>query len=343
MPPAYLAFEDFAHSPLGLETYADGLQHPVELRRILTGDLAIEMSVSYKGSVEAGFQDLAYPRQVRKGLEIFDSSGRSVFRSSGGGGHHHKTWPEVQDPSGSQDPGHQLLVLMAQAQAAQVAALEQAQDATTLRLLPPPPPRSKPGRPPISHGEFDPDTGQVRYICRLHCGASLASAKGRRKHEKKHCPNFGKYAQPKGRGRGRGSRSPYIIGERKTYDCRICGKVLRTYEGRRLHEKIQHIAKMKRAAEEAEARQLDEDASDSKQLLIEHLKAAGMDPEIIDKTLNEDDGDEEDKDFSDVMRDVNNESFEEMDEEDEEEEEEDEEVQPSSSSGIEEHFGENVS
>ena len=28
---------------------------------------------------------------------------------------------------------------------------------------------------------------------------------GRRKHEKKHCPNFGKYAQPRLRGRGRGA------------------------------------------------------------------------------------------------------------------------------------------
>ena len=26
-------------------------------------------------------------------------------------------------------------------------------------------------------GAFDPETGSVRYICRLHCGASLASAK----------------------------------------------------------------------------------------------------------------------------------------------------------------------
>jgi hypothetical protein len=30
----------------------------------------------------------------------------------------------------------------------------------------------------FSQGAFDPETGSVRYICRLHCGASLASAKG---------------------------------------------------------------------------------------------------------------------------------------------------------------------
>ena len=29
-------------------------------------------------------------------------------------------------------------------------------------------------------------------VIRLECGASLASAKGRRKHEKKHCPNMPK-------------------------------------------------------------------------------------------------------------------------------------------------------
>ena len=36
---AYLEFEDFSHTGLGFETYEDGLQHPIELRRILTGDL----------------------------------------------------------------------------------------------------------------------------------------------------------------------------------------------------------------------------------------------------------------------------------------------------------------
>ena len=31
--------------------------------------------------------------------------------------------------------------------------------------------------PHCKQGAFDPETGSVRYICRLHCGASLASAK----------------------------------------------------------------------------------------------------------------------------------------------------------------------
>ena len=42
---AYLEFEDFSHTGLGLETYEDGLQHPIELRRILTGDLRSEFVV----------------------------------------------------------------------------------------------------------------------------------------------------------------------------------------------------------------------------------------------------------------------------------------------------------
>ena len=130
------------------------------------------------------------------------------------------------------------------------------------------------GRPPTASGSFDPETGAVRYSCRLHCGASLASAKGRRKHEKKHCPNFGKVAPPILKGQrsqllrqqlaaGKGqeaangvdplgahslsgawsSGQPLVTRERRVYECRYCGKVLKTYEGRRLHEKLQHVAK----------------------------------------------------------------------------------------------------
>ena len=41
------------------------------------------------------------------------------------------------------------------------------------------------------------------------------------------CP--GKYAQPRlrGRGRGRGHMTHTTMGERRTYECRICGKVQR--------------------------------------------------------------------------------------------------------------------
>lgn len=35
-----LEYEDFTHTGLGLETYTDGVQHPLELRKILIGDLS---------------------------------------------------------------------------------------------------------------------------------------------------------------------------------------------------------------------------------------------------------------------------------------------------------------
>ena len=84
--PAYLEYEDFSHTALGLETYEDGLQHPIELRRLLTGDLSIEMTVSFKARAEETFQALAYQRQqeeAKRGVEIFDSLGRSVYNSFG--------------------------------------------------------------------------------------------------------------------------------------------------------------------------------------------------------------------------------------------------------------------
>ena len=79
-------------------------------------------------------------------------------------------------------------------------------------------------------------------MCRLHCGASLASAKGRRKHEKKHCPNLGKVAQPLLRGSRMGQLDSMVVGhsafgfdghsalglpikQQKTFVCRYCGKV----------------------------------------------------------------------------------------------------------------------
>jgi len=159
--PAYLEFEDFSHTGLGLETYADGLQHPVELRRILTGDLSCEMTVSFRTREEEDYRALDYPPpQPKKGVEIFDSLGRSVYNQFG----LPQGWCESDElgpPPGAEELGQSLLQLMA------------AQQSAALGI----PPR-KPGRPPTAQGAFDPETGSVRYICRLHCGASLASAKG---------------------------------------------------------------------------------------------------------------------------------------------------------------------
>ena len=82
--PAYLDFEDFSHTGLGLETYADGLQHPIELRRILTGDLSCEMTVSFRSREEEDYRALDYPPpQPKKGVEIFDSLGRSIYNQFG--------------------------------------------------------------------------------------------------------------------------------------------------------------------------------------------------------------------------------------------------------------------
>jgi len=341
---AYLEFEDFSHTGLGLETYEDGLQHPIELRRILTGDLSLEMSVSFQARADDVFQTLDYPSKKKKtGVEILDSHGRSVYSSFSMPQHwlepDREEEPAPAPPSASEELGQSLLQLMA-AQGMQHSSIPTAGIATTNR---------KPGRPPTAQGAFDPETGSVRYICRLHCGASLASAKGRRKHEKKHCPNFGKYAQPRLRGRGRGAGHPThtTMGERRTYECRICGKVLRTYEGRRLHEKLQHVAKMNmELAPQMEA----EEGRDSKQILLDHLKAAGLDPSILDES-NVGENQELEKDEVEFGQD---ESFDNEDEEDEDEDEPDEEeeevgdarggvddddVPASSSSGIEESGG----
>jgi len=341
---AYLEFEDFSHTGLGLETYEDGLQHPIELRRILTGDLSLEMSVSFQARADDVFQTLDYPSKKKKGgVEIIDSQGRSVYSSFSMPQHWLEPVESRQEeeqaaaPAAEESLGQSLLQLMA-AQGMQHSSIPTA-GMTTSR---------KPGRPPTAQGAFDPETGSVRYICRLHCGASLASAKGRRKHEKKHCPNFGKYAQPRlrGRGRGRGHPTHTTIGERRTYECRICGKVLRTYEGRRLHEKLQHVAKLN--MELAAAPQIDaEEGRDSKQILLDHLKAAGLDPSILDES-NAGDNQDLEKDEVEfghdegVLVNSTNESFDNEDDEDEDEDDDDEEeeevgdVPASSSSGIEE-------
>jgi len=301
--PDYLKYEDFTHTPLGLESYNDGLNHPVELRRILTGDLSNEMSVSIKQSPEDNFRKLSYPKTIKRPVSNI----------------------EDQTNSNNHFPKPPKLLKASFFQPSSVSNKDQSEDSMTsmfssafLTVN-----QRKPGRPSTASGSFDPETGAVRYSCRLHCGASLASAKGRRKHEKKHCPNMGKVAPPVLRGQ-KPTAFPVIsvndprqnpLGfahslfgefqsqqqniqtkERKIYECRYCGKVLKTYEGRRLHEKLQHVAKQhQQLADEAAS-------EDNKQLLIEHLKAAGMDPDCLEDTNHtieygdeeEDDEDEED-------------------------------------------------
>lgn len=108
--------------------------------------------------------------------------------------------------------------------------------------------------------------------------------------------------------------------ERRVYDCRYCGKVLKTYEGRRLHEKLQHVAKQ--LGPEGNNT---EDTEDNKLLLIEHLKAAGMDPNILDDDPEKILGGE-----TNPMIEYDN------DEEDDEEDEED--IEAPSSDGIDQQI-----
>merc|ERR1712200_2676 len=138
---AYLEFEDFSHTGLGLETYEDGLQHPIELRRILTGDLSLEMSVSFQARADDVFQTLDYPSKKKKGgVEIIDSHGRSVYSSFSMPQH----WLEPVDkfreeeapPPAPEELGQSLLQLMA-AQGMQHSSIPTA-GITTSR---------KPGRP----------------------------------------------------------------------------------------------------------------------------------------------------------------------------------------------------
>jgi len=307
--PSYLMYEDFSHESMGVETYSDGLQHPVELRRILTGDLSNEMTVSVRATEQDKFKQVTYTQAVevsdpavhrllsglgvsvslkrksngmaaeeppsKHGVEIYNSSGRIVNQFSN---------LLTSSTAGEASTSQKQQILFKPWQNLISSALEKQQETEELErnnlmmgmmshhsafgaAFSAPGPR-RPGRPPAQTGTFDPETGALRYMCRLHCGASLASAKGRRKHEKKHCPNLGKVAQPL----LRGSRVSQIdhaanalvashgvfnfdrhalglpVKHQKTFVCRYCGKVLKTYEGRRIHEKVQHVLKDQQAA-----------------------------------------------------------------------------------------------
>ena len=324
--PGYLKYEDFSHTPLGLETYSDGLRHPVEMRRILTGDLSSELTVSYKGRPGESFRHLSYPKvNKRSSSDVFESPSISVYPT---------IMPKPPKLFKGGNVSNSSMSSMSQKSALTSSWVEDSSKSLTSELgdlsghssFMSVSPR-KPGRPPTVSGSFDPETGAVRYSCRLHCGASLASAKGRRKHEKKHCPNFGKVAPPILKGQrsqllrrqlaasngqevsNGASGDPLahslfgamsapghqvVTRERRVYECRYCGKVLKTYEGRRLHEKLQHVAKqhqqlsqMEKLSEEAE----EISTEDNKQLLIEHLKAAGMDPSCLDEQILSQDDD----------------------------------------------------
>ena len=102
-------------------------------------------------------------------------------------------------------------------------------------------------------------------IFRNDCGVTLASAKGRRKHERRHCPKSSgedrdaqnsnqtqinnRYASSTSTQlRQNGTnivqtttvRTPSVSKSNSGFKCRFCGQLLTTLEGCKLHEKIQH-------------------------------------------------------------------------------------------------------
>jgi len=312
---AYLAYEDFSHVGLGVETYEDGNQHPLELRKILIGDLAKEMSVSFKDKNSNSFKKLVHPNVSGGGgsLDIFDASGHliSIFASNlpkppklfkGGNGLASNPFAGGLWDNSLQDEEYNHPSLAVPKVENQLTGLSKDQltglvnDQLTGLVN-----QRKPGRPAAQQGTFDPESGTIRYICRLECGASLASAKGRRKHEKKHCPNV-----PKEKFAGSypvfypgnnmlgghtlfgDARLP--VKKQEYFECRICGKVLKTYEGRRLHEKHQHKPKPDESVGEAST----QSASSFEQKDEEEPEAVSDDIEDVEDT--EDVGDVEEVD-----------------------------------------------
>jgi len=310
---AYLEYEDFSHVGLGVETYHDGLQHPLELRKILIGDLSQEMSVTFREKDEASFKKLVHPKLGGQGVEIYDSSGHiiSVFTNSllpkppklfkgsnslppnpfAGG-----LWDCSQESVQQEEEDYQALLA------------QQLKEDDIQSLVNP----RKPGRPPAQQGTFDPESGTIRYICRLECGASLASAKGRRKHEKKHCPNvpkekFGNFPlfypgnNMMGHSLFGGQRVP--VKKQDWFECRICGKILKTYEGRRLHEKHQHKPRpstdpqpVKPGTTQTQkgAEMVDEDAESGE--VVDEDEVTVMDEVIIRNEEDDEDDDDDDED-----------------------------------------------
>lgn len=304
---AYLEYEDFSHAGLGLETYTDGVQHPLELRKILIGDLSQEMSVSFRLSAEESFKALVHPNSGRHGgVEIYDATSRF-------GGSLPKP-PKLIKASSTVSP----FINSLWDSEPSLEALQQ-EDDDIQNLLSQQQSR-KPGRPPAQQGTYDPESGTIRYICRLDCGASLASAKGRRKHEKKHCPNVPKdqfgAAYPMyysagnliGHSLFESARAPK---KQEWFECRICGKVLKTYEGRRLHEKLQHLPKKSRTVQNSSQMQSGESLSDTVNItdMTQEPEAPPMqdegdgEPYVVNTIDHEDEEDEEDDEVEDDLED----------------------------------------
>lgn len=112
------------------------------------------------------------------------------------------------------------------------------------------------------------------YVLRNDCGVTLASAKGRRKHEKRHCPKSSAEDRDVPNGTSQTSminrypsatpsplatpisnisqvttaKNPTISKLNSGFKCRFCGQLLTTLEGWKLHEKIQHASEISLSA-----------------------------------------------------------------------------------------------
>jgi hypothetical protein len=322
----YLDFEDFSHIGHGYETYTDGIQHPLELRKILTGDLAKEMSVTFRLSCEDTYKDLVHPcRDMSPDIVNDEDSCLEITESKSLADSINNFYA-----SAALLPRPPKLIkagLLNPSSVTQPSGILTSTPALFLGGLWDTDPLSmeplhnhqqpdyediasiisnrRPGRPPANQGTFDPESGTIRYLCRLECGASLASAKGRRKHEKKHCPNMPKDHLMGGVGApGLFAVNPLMghslfhgripMTQRERFECRICGKVLKTYEGRRLHEKLQHKPKT-------------DDSDKDKKKDTESLESVELeDGEVVghliedEDLLDEEDGEEGVEDIEDI-------------------------------------------
>lgn len=229
-------------------------EHPAELKKLLVGDLSKEMTVRVRRSREAPFKTLSHhdcdPNYEQLEVHKFYPLNGSHFKvqtkpqsfvsDSISGGYPPSESPPTIETSNSafmtdqMDPGNNMFA---------------EHSAFVFGDSNPSPGSSSKQVPPVTDlsGKIeDPETGAVRYICRNNCGTSLASAKGRRKHEKRHCPLIQGGNQTSS-GASSATNSQVMSATNRPlaakpvgFKCRFCGAILSTNEGCKMHEKLLH-------------------------------------------------------------------------------------------------------